>query len=454
MTSIQISGLREDLEAIELLSAEIFQKNEISARTKISEFRADSIEADQILPVLTVTFGGVIAVVQIINLVLSIQEKKRKLTHQKKTPISIKIETNNGKELDLKISGSMRNTEIKECLDAVQNFVDNFLLDNNGMSLIISDSGKDINQIYIQKVNLLFGDLLNKLTNIRVMKSLLPIKDGERTIFKSTFEKVHLTEVISFPEGNIFYLHLDEAKYCKNIFHILEREKILYFHEISTNIRILDMQNVFVGYEIEKLPLFKEISCKKEFIFSEPKYNFIAKSEKTKRIIEFTEMAISSDSIQKLLVLLRPYLQNENERRAYLIRALGINAPVLNRLVWNTPVDVFITNMVNELVAFGDIAPGQSALCALLEVIREDVGLDVKDNIDKLLLQIREELQKAEIISNLLQTTDAFIEQVKQYLSDPNRYIFLNNLVIQEAKTLAEVMQGELVQRGRNNPPV
>ncbi len=70
MTSIQISGLREDLETIELLSAEIFQENEISARTKISEFRADSIEADQILPVLTVTFGGVIAVVQIINLVL------------------------------------------------------------------------------------------------------------------------------------------------------------------------------------------------------------------------------------------------------------------------------------------------------------------------------------------------------------------------------------------------
>jgi hypothetical protein len=63
MTSIQISGLHEDLETIELLSAEIFQENEISARAKISEFRADSVEADQILPVLTVTFGGVIAIV-------------------------------------------------------------------------------------------------------------------------------------------------------------------------------------------------------------------------------------------------------------------------------------------------------------------------------------------------------------------------------------------------------
>jgi hypothetical protein len=54
-------------------------------------------------------------------------------------------------------------------------------------------------------------------------------------------------------------------------------------------------------------------------------------------------MAISNEIIQKLLRLLRPYLRDENERRAYLIRALGLDTPVLNRLVLNTPVDVFIT---------------------------------------------------------------------------------------------------------------
>jgi hypothetical protein len=155
-------------------------------------------------------------------------------------------------------------------------------------------------------------------------------------------------------------------------------------------------------------------------------------------------MAISSASIQKLLILLRPYLRDENERRAYLLRALGMNAPVLNRLILNTSVDVFITNMVNELVAFGDIAPGQPALCVLLEVIREDVGIDVKDSIDQLLQKIREELQKAEITCNSVQTTDALIEQVEQLLSNPNGYIYLEKLVVREAKALAEVMQGEL----------
>lgn len=71
MTSIQISGLREDLETIELLSTEIFQENEISEKTKISEFRADSIEVDQILPVLTVTFSGVSVLIGVINLVIA-----------------------------------------------------------------------------------------------------------------------------------------------------------------------------------------------------------------------------------------------------------------------------------------------------------------------------------------------------------------------------------------------
>lgn len=102
-------------------------------------------------------------------------------------------------------------------------------------------------------------------------------------------------------------------------------------------------------------------------------------------------MAISTDSIQKLLSLLRPYLRNESERRAYLMRGLGINADALN-LIWNEPVNTFIPNMVQILVAFGELTPEKPALCALLEVIREDVGVDVKARINELLQQIREEL--------------------------------------------------------------
>lgn len=106
-------------------------------------------------------------------------------------------------------------------------------------------------------------------------------------------------------------------------------------------------------------------------------------------------MAISNDSIQKLLLLLRPYLRNESERRAYLMRALGTNADALN-LIWNEPVNTFIPNMVQTLVAFGEATLGQPALCALLEVIREDVGVDVRADVDELLLQLKKELKTPE----------------------------------------------------------
>jgi len=154
-------------------------------------------------------------------------------------------------------------------------------------------------------------------------------------------------------------------------------------------------------------------------------------------------MEISRGLITKLLDLLRPFLQDEGERKAYLFRAFGTASDRLN-LTWKQPTNTFIAELLKELLDFGEISPGQPALCEFLEVIREDVGVNVKDSIDQWVQQIREELQKPEITGNSFQTTDALIEQVEQYLYDPNGYIFLNKLVLQETKTLAEVMQGEL----------
>ncbi|MEC4814436.1 MAG: XRE family transcriptional regulator, partial [Scytonema sp. PMC 1069.18] len=99
-------------------------------------------------------------------------------------------------------------------------------------------------------------------------------------------------------------------------------------------------------------------------------------------------MAISSELMQKLLPLLRPLMENENQRRGYLIRALGTDNPVLHRLVLNTSTNDFIPNLVNELVVFGNISPAKPGLCALLEVIREDVGEDIKLRIEELLQEI------------------------------------------------------------------
>ncbi|MBD2205545.1 WD40 repeat domain-containing protein [Calothrix sp. FACHB-1219] len=97
---------------------------------------------------------------------------------------------------------------------------------------------------------------------------------------------------------------------------------------------------------------------------------------------------ISGEIIQELLLILSPFMWDKQQRRSYLVIALGINANVLNRLVWDTPVDVFIPHMVNELLVFGETTSGKPAICALLEVIRENVGVDKQLEIDNLLQKI------------------------------------------------------------------
>lgn len=107
-------------------------------------------------------------------------------------------------------------------------------------------------------------------------------------------------------------------------------------------------------------------------------------------------MALRSETVGQLLGLLRPYLQDEGERKAYLFRALGMREVDRLNLTWKQPTNTFIPEMVKELLDYGEILPAKPALCAFLEVIREDVGGDVKARIDELLQQIQEALKQPE----------------------------------------------------------
>jgi len=148
-------------------------------------------------------------------------------------------------------------------------------------------------------------------------------------------------------------------------------------------------------------------------------------------------MGISRELMKKLLHLLRPYMKNEMERSACLMRALGNDAPVLYRLVWDTPANVFIPNMVNELITFGEITPGEPALIALLKVIYEDVGEDVKASIDDLLEEIKLNLKKQSSIK-----ADDFNKQKLSsviYAPVHNLDIYILNLAVEAAKAVVRV---------------
>ncbi|NEP61053.1 MAG: XRE family transcriptional regulator [Symploca sp. SIO2G7] len=140
-----------------------------------------------------------------------------------------------------------------------------------------------------------------------------------------------------------------------------------------------------------------------------------------------------------------------------------MNTPVLNRLEMNTSVNTFLPSMIEELVLLENIAPGKTALCALLEVIREDVGaIDIKSNIDKLIVEVQ---TNRECLSILIPPQRLF-ELLLQI--DFKQQVGLVDDVLAQHRTVAFLVHGEpdcgqelLVNRlfrltsgWRNNSPI
>lgn len=258
MTYIEISGSDDSLEEVKLLSEEIFRDDGIQAKTKIYNFRQDSVDVSQLLTTLQVTFTGVIAVVQVINLVINIQEKRKGVSTNSSNLIHVKVRASNNKELDLKISGELTEDEIKSYQKVVNAFVSDFLSTDDRIEL------KALGSLEIAKINSLFKELESKLSDVRVQICHPPKKVGDATIFSSSFEHITLTKAIQIGVEETFYLKIEDVNLCKEIFYILERENILSFHKESTNIRILEVENEFVGfvgYRVEVLSLFSRVIC-------------------------------------------------------------------------------------------------------------------------------------------------------------------------------------------------
>ena len=86
---------------------------------------------------------------------------------------------------------------------------------------------------------------------------------------------------------------------------------------------------------------------------------------------------------QEIVNLLAPFMQGASERHAMLTLALG-HSPILHRLDFSGAVEPFVLNMISALAAYGEVEPGKQALWALLEVVRDRVGLDRQVRIDAL----------------------------------------------------------------------
>jgi TolA-binding protein len=89
-------------------------------------------------------------------------------------------------------------------------------------------------------------------------------------------------------------------------------------------------------------------------------------------------------TINELVELLKPFLEDERSRRPFLFVALGNDVPVVQRIIWSGSVATFIPDMVEKLADYGEVESGRQALWALLEYVRSQAGVDVRQRIDKL----------------------------------------------------------------------
>jgi hypothetical protein len=260
MLSIEISGAREDLEKISSQLSEVFNKDGVRGRISLNETRIDSVDAG-VTTILQVTFSGIIALVQVINLIFKIQEDRQKITAKEKTPISINIEAGNGRKLEFKASGEMTDEEI----NTLQKFR-NELLESLERKLFRTTTD-GITSLDIAGVNSLFESLLTKTQGIRERRSTV-IENERGLIVRVEMIETTLIDILR-KEGNqfSFYLPLQDIELCQDIFFAFEIANILDFQKISHDIKMLDMHNAFVKYEIEKLNLFEEIIQNQEFKF-------------------------------------------------------------------------------------------------------------------------------------------------------------------------------------------
>lgn len=95
-------------------------------------------------------------------------------------------------------------------------------------------------------------------------------------------------------------------------------------------------------------------------------------------------MKLNSNTINELVELLRPHMENERDRRPLLIQALGNDAPVLQHITWSGSAASFIPEMVCKLADYSELASGRQALWVLLEHVRSQSRVDLKQRIDKL----------------------------------------------------------------------
>jgi formylglycine-generating enzyme required for sulfatase activity len=96
---------------------------------------------------------------------------------------------------------------------------------------------------------------------------------------------------------------------------------------------------------------------------------------------------MTKDLFDQLVVFLLPEMNDVAARQSLVEGALH-GSSVLQRIEWDGAARPFAERLVNHLERFGEVAPGEPALAALLKAIRPQIGVDRQVQADALLVRL------------------------------------------------------------------
>jgi hypothetical protein len=86
----------------------------------------------------------------------------------------------------------------------------------------------------------------------------------------------------------------------------------------------------------------------------------------------------------EIRAILRPLMADSANRQARLTRAFGRYEGLLDRIDLEAPRAVFLDLLVDTLRSYGEVEPGKPAACVLLESVKSEVGVEIQDQIEKI----------------------------------------------------------------------
>jgi len=93
----------------------------------------------------------------------------------------------------------------------------------------------------------------------------------------------------------------------------------------------------------------------------------------------------SSGLDDRIRAVLRPLMPTEQSRQARLTRAFHAYPGLLDRVATGGETGVFLSHLLQTLRDYGEVEPGMPALRALLESVKDEVGVSDRDWIEEIL---------------------------------------------------------------------